>query len=119
MAQRLVEIRTGEIDEDVLAPDGVVPERAVPGNSRMRIDELQAREPPRQAAEVAPPGARSQMDQHRLVARLAEVRDVGERRDRIAMPDGMRLDAYPARTPEAGRRPRPRRSRACGETEPA
>src|SRR5205085_2442038 len=100
MAQRLVEIRTGEIDEDVLAPDGVVPERAVPGNSRMRIDELQAREPLRQAGEVARPGAGSQMDQHRLAALLAECRDVVERRDRIAMPEGMRLDADPARIPE-------------------
>src|SRR5260370_12507547 len=53
IAQRLVEVRAGEIDEHVLAPERVGPEIAVPGNARVRVDELQQGEALGQAAEVA------------------------------------------------------------------
>ena len=44
VAKSLVEIGAGEIHEDVLAPERVIPERAVPRNPRVRVDDLQARE---------------------------------------------------------------------------
>src|SRR5260370_29174847 len=53
MAQRLVEIRAGEIHQDVLPLERVIPERAIPRNPRIRVDDLQARGAPREVAKVA------------------------------------------------------------------
>src|SRR5581483_5682438 len=94
--QRLVQVRAGEIDEDVVAAPGVLPERAVPGDPGVRVDDLQPGEPLRQAPEVAAVRAGAEVDQHRLAALLAERRHVFERRDRVPVPERMRLHPDPA-----------------------
>src|SRR5438552_11677580 len=119
MAQRLVQIRTGEIDEDVLPSDHIVPERAVPGNPRVRVDDVQPGEALWKPAEVAAVGAGAQVDQHRLAALLAERRHVVELRDRIAMPERMSLDADPPRMAEAPLRLLHRDLRARVQEQPA
>src|SRR3954471_10208791 len=86
--ERLVEIRAGEIDEHVLSPQRVLPERAVEGDAGVGIDELQPREALGQPAEVAAARAGAEVDQHRFAALRVERRHVVEGRDRIAVPEG-------------------------------
>src|SRR3954447_9714998 len=61
VAQRPVQVRAGEIDEDVLALDRVVPEGAVPGNAGVGIDQLQARKALGQVPEVPSARARAKV----------------------------------------------------------